>query len=106
MCWTPSSSSRRSNGPTERAQMKSCSLEMDIAEDGGGHLLRTNKLLCRGMRKRKSFVLIRLTRPKILDVPYTFCYLGTERTTMNSLVPFRSDPQRRELRHALRILLA
>ena len=35
--------------------------------------------------------------------PNTILYLGTERTAMNSLVPFRPVPQgRRELRHALR----
>ena len=39
-------------------QIKSCLMEMDITVDGGGRLLRTNTLLCRGMRKRLSFVLI------------------------------------------------
>ena len=41
------------------------------AAGGGGHLWRTNTLLCRGrgMRKRLSFVVIWLARPKILDGP-------------------------------------
>ena len=70
MCWTPCSSLGGPNGPTERAQIKSCLMEMDITVDGGGHLLRTNTLLlCRGMRKSLSFVLIWLARPKILDGP-------------------------------------
>ena len=48
MYWTPFSSAGP-NGPTEWAQIKSCFMEMDItAVDGGGHLLRTNTLLCRG----------------------------------------------------------
>ena len=43
-------------------------MEIDITVDGGGHILRHDTLLlCRGMRKRLSFVLICLTRPKILD---------------------------------------
>ena len=39
-------------GRAERAQIKSCSMEMDLTVHGGGHLLHTNTLLCRGMRKR------------------------------------------------------
>ena len=64
------SSSGVPNGPTERAQIKPCLMEIDITVDGGGHVLRTNTLfLCRGVRKRLSFVLIWLARPKILDGP-------------------------------------
>ena len=49
MCWTPFLSGGL-NGPTERAQIKSYLMEMDITVDGGGHLLRTHTLLlCRGM---------------------------------------------------------
>ena len=67
---TPFSSLGGPNGPTECAQIKFCLMEMDITVDGGGHLLRSNKLLlCRGMCKRLSFVLIWLTKPKILDGP-------------------------------------
>ena len=70
MCLTPFSSSGGPNGPIERAQIKSCLIEIDITVDGGGHILRTNTLLlCRGMCKRLSFVLICLARPKILDGP-------------------------------------
>ena len=66
----PFSSSGGPNGPTERAQIKSCEMEIDITVDGGGHVLRTNTmLLCRGMRKGLSFVLVWLARPKILDGP-------------------------------------
>ena len=58
----------RPNGPTERAQIKSCLVDIDITTDGGGCVLRTNSLLlCRGTRERSSFVLIWLARPKILD---------------------------------------
>ena len=94
MCWTPCSSLGGPNGPTERAQIKSCLMEMDITVDGGGHLLRTNTLLlCRGMRKRLSFVLVWLARPKILEEPkHGRCYLRNGTTAMNSLVPFRSVP--------------
>ena len=70
MCLNPFSSSGGPNGPTERAQIKSCEMEIDITVDGGGHVLRTNTmLLCRGMRKGLSFVLVWLARPKILDGP-------------------------------------
>ena len=70
MCWTPISSSGGQNGPPERAKIKSCLMEMGITVDGGGHSLRTNTLLlCRGMCKRFSFVLVWLARPKILDGP-------------------------------------
>ena len=51
MCWAPFSSVGRPNGRTERAQIKSGLMAMDITVDGGGHVLRTNTLLCRGMRK-------------------------------------------------------
>ena len=68
MCLTPFSSSGGPNGPTERARIKSCLMEVDVTVDGGGHVLRTNTLLlCRGMRKRLSFVAIWLARPKILN---------------------------------------
>ena len=33
------------NGPTERAQITSCLMEIDITVYGGGHVLRTNTLL-------------------------------------------------------------
>ena len=47
-----------------------CLMEIDITVDGGGHVLRTNTLLlCRGMRKRLSFVVTWLAMPKILDGP-------------------------------------
>ena len=70
MCLTPFSSSGGPNGPTERARIKSCLMEVDITVDGGGHVLRTNTLLlCRGMRKRFPFVVTWLARPKILDGP-------------------------------------
>ena len=75
-CLTPFSSSGGPSGPTERAQIKSCLMEIDIAADGSGHILRTNTLLlCRGMRKRLSFVVIRLARPKILDGPKRHFFL-------------------------------
>ena len=79
-------------------------MEIDITVDGGGHLLRSSTLLlCRGIRKRSSFVLIWLAKLKILDGPkHDFFYHGTERTAMNSLVPFRPVAQGRiELGHAL-----
>ena len=45
-------------------------MEIDITADGGGDVLRTNTVLpCRDMRKRLSFVVIWLARPKILDGP-------------------------------------
>ena len=45
--------------PTERAHLTSYLMEMDITVVGGGHMLRTNPLLlCGGMCKRLSFVLI------------------------------------------------
>ena len=66
----PFSSSGGPNGPTERAQIKSCLMDIDITVGGGGHVLRTNTLLlCRGMRKRFPFVVTWLARPKILDGP-------------------------------------
>ena len=50
MCWTPFCSSGGPNGPTERAPIKYCLMEVDITADGGGHVLRTNTLLLsRGM---------------------------------------------------------
>ena len=70
MCWTPFSSSGGPNVPTDRAQITSCLMEIDIIVDGGGHVLRINTpLLCRVMRKMLSFVVIWLARPKILDGP-------------------------------------
>ena len=37
----------RPNGPTERAQIKCCSIGVDItAVDGGGHILRTTRCCC------------------------------------------------------------
>ena len=66
----PFSSSGGPNGPTERAQIKSCFMEIEITVDGGGYVSRTNTLsLCRGIRKRLSFVVICLARPKNLDGP-------------------------------------
>ena len=46
MCWTPFSSSGGPNGPTERAQMKYCLMEIDITVVGGGHILRTTRCCC------------------------------------------------------------
>ena len=94
MCLTPFSSLGGPNGPTERAQIKSCLMEIDITVGVGGHVLRTNTLLlCHVMHKRLSFVLIWLAMPKMLDGPNTIFYVGTERTSMNSLVPFLPVPQ-------------
>ena len=70
MCWVPFSSLGGPNGPTKRAQIRSYFMEIYLTVDGGGRLLRTNTLLCRGMRKRLSFVLVWLTMPNILDGPY------------------------------------
>ena len=57
MCWTPFSSGGGPNGPT-------------TVVDGSRHLLRTNTLLlCRGMCKMLSFVLVWLLRLQILDGP-------------------------------------
>ena len=70
MCLAPFSPSGGPNGPTERAQIKYCLMEIDITVDGGGHVLRTNTLLlCRGTRKRLSLVVVWLAKPKILDGP-------------------------------------
>ena len=45
-------------------------MEIDIAVVGGRHVLNTNTLLlCRGMRKGISFVVIRLASRKILRGP-------------------------------------
>ena len=61
---------RRTERSDRTGKIKSCLMEIDITVDGGGHVLRTNTLfLCRGVRKRLSFVLIWLARPKILDGP-------------------------------------
>ena len=69
MCLTPFSSGGP-NGPTERAQIKSCFMEIDITVDGGGHVLHTNTLLlCRGMRKPFPFVVTWLARLKLPDGP-------------------------------------
>ena len=104
MRWTPFSSSGGPNASTERVPMKYYLMEMDVTVDGGGHLVRTNLLLlCRSMCKRLTFALIWLARPQIPDGPkHGFFYLGTERPTMVSLVPFCSVPQGRiELRRPL-----
>ena len=54
MCWT--SYLGGPNGPTERAHLNSCLMEMDSTVDGGRHLLRTNTLLLRhGMCKRLGY---------------------------------------------------
>ena len=105
MCLTLFFFFRRTERP-DRTGTKSCLIEIDITVDGGGNVLRTNTLLlCRGMRKRFPFVVTWLARPKILDGPKHDFYLGTERTTMNSLVPFLPVPQGRAgLRHALMYL--
>ena len=67
---TPFSPSGGPNGPTERAQIKYCLMEIYITVNGGGHISRTTRCCCaRGMRKRLSSVLIWLARPKILDGP-------------------------------------
>ena len=65
------------NSPTERAQMKSCLMDMDITVDGGGHLLRTNTLLCRCICEMLSFVLIWLAKPHVLD-GLTHVFIPTE----------------------------
>ena len=46
-------------------------MALDVTVDGGGHIpFSTNTLLlCGAMRKRLSFVLVLLARPKILDGP-------------------------------------
>ena len=102
MCRTPFRSSEGPNGPTERAQIKSYLMEMGITVDGGGHLLRTNMLLlCCGMRKKLSFALIRLERPKISGRTQIHDSSTQKRNAKNSSVPFRPVPQGRiELRHA------
>ena len=46
MCLTPFSSLGGPNGPTERAQIKHCLMEIDITVDGGGHILRTTRCCC------------------------------------------------------------
>ena len=61
---------RRTERPDRTGTIKSCLMEIDITVDGDGHVSRTNTLLlCRGMRKRLSFVAIWLASPKILDGP-------------------------------------
>ena len=105
MYLTPFSSLGGQNGQKK----KFLSMETGIAADGGGHLLRTNTLLlCLGMCKRLSFVLIWPAWPKVLRSPKDGFYLGTERTAMTSLLPFRfpfrSVPQGRiELRHVFSV---
>ena len=101
MCLTPFSLQEdRTARPT---QIKYCLMEIDITVDERWtHFAHDTLLLCRGMRKRLSFVLIWLARPKILDGPKHDFYLGTERTAMNSFVPFLPVPQGRiGLTHAL-----
>ena len=69
MCLNPFSPSGPI-GPTERAQLKSCLMEVDITVDVGGHVLGTNTLLlCLGTRKRLPVEVTWLARPKILDGP-------------------------------------
>ena len=46
MCLTPFSSSGGPNGPTERAQIEYCLMEIDVTVDGGGHILRTTRCCC------------------------------------------------------------
>ena len=113
--WTPFLSLGELNGPTERPQNKvllSCLMEMDITVDGGIHIVRTNTLLLRCCvvacaRGYRSYIFdIWMARSKILDDKNTGFHprsnTGTERTAINSLVPFRSAPQgRTKLRHAL-----
>ena len=43
---TPFSFSGGPNGPTERAQIKYCVMEIDITVDGSGHILRTTRCCC------------------------------------------------------------
>ena len=43
---TPFSSSGGPDGPTERAQVKYCLMEIDITVGGGGHILRTTRCCC------------------------------------------------------------
>ena len=100
--WTPLYSLGGPNGPTERAQIKSCLMEMDITVDGGsGHLLllRTNMLLllllllCRCMCKRLSLVLIWLASPRFWTDPntvFTYCRNGTNERGQPRSVPFGS----------------
>ena len=52
------------------------------------HYAHDTLLLCRGVRERLSSVLVWLARLKIRDGPKHEFYLGTERTTINSLGPF------------------
>ena len=59
MRWTPFSSSGGPNASTERVPMKYYLMEMDVTVDGGGHLVRTNLLLCRSMCKRLAFALMK-----------------------------------------------
>ena len=60
---------RRTERP-DRTGTNKVLLESGIIVDGGGHVLRTNTLLlCHGMRKRLSSVMIWLSRPEILDGP-------------------------------------
>ena len=104
-CWTPFLSFGGPNGTTERAQIQVLFYgRWDITVDRGGHLLRTNTLLlCRGLRKRLSFVLIRLAScPRFWTNPNTVFYLGTERTAHEQprSVPSGSTRSNRK-RHAL-----
>ena len=105
MCWTPFSCSGGPNGPTERAQNK-------VLFDGVGHhcCRRRWTLNCAPARCVVSWHVRSVYRaygfgwrgPRFWMDPNTFLYLGTERTTMNRLVAFRSVPQGRiGLRHAV-----
>ena len=98
MClMTPLSSPGRPNGPTERAQIKSFFMEIGITVDGGGQRWRV--ACTKGYRS----YWFGWRSPRFWMDSNTILYKRTERTAMNSLVPFFPVPQRRMgLRHALR----
>ena len=104
MCLAPFSSSAGPNGPTERAQIKYCLMEIDITVDGSGHILRTTRWYCAvAWAKGHRSYRFGWRGPRFWMDPNTIFYLATERTAMNSLVPFLLVPQGRiGLRHALR----
>ena len=107
MRWTPFSSSGEPNASTERAPIKYCLMEMGIAVDGGGHLLRTNLLLCRSVCERfyRSYWFCWRCPICWMDPNTFFFNLGKERTAMTSLVLFRLVPQGRiELRRTLQTI--
>ena len=101
---TPFSSAGGPNGPTERAQIKHCLMEIDITLDGGGPILRTTRCLAVPWHAQKVIVRRDLAGEARGSgwTTNTIFYLGTERTAMNSPVPFLPVPQGRVgLRHAL-----